>query len=122
MQISPPSHSPSATQLLEQKIRTGTEPDNIMLLKLWLSIGQSDNLSTKLLRERYTAQFYLLLETIVDDLVPRHWRCTCLDNIYLPLSSLKKIANDDKSEQHLQHLFNELAISTHYVERSLSSY
>lgn len=92
-----------------------------MLIKLWLSLGQSDDLPTINLRERYTAQFYLLLETVLDDLVPIHWRRTCLDNIYLPLSSLKKVASDDKSEQHLQHLFHELAVSTRYVEKSLSS-
>jgi hypothetical protein len=121
MQISPSSYRAIPIQQLEQKIRTGAEPDNLMLIKLWLSVGQFDNLSTKKLCERYTAQFHLLLETVLDDLVPNHWRRTCLDNIYLPLSSLKKIANNDKSEQHLQHLFNELAVSTRYVEKSLSS-
>ncbi len=121
MQTSSSFYRAVPTQQLEQKIRMGTEPDNMMLIKLWLSIGQSDNLSTQTLRERYSAQFQLLLETVLDDLVPNHWRRTCLDNIYLPLSSLKKIANDDKSEQHLQQLFNELAVSTRYVEKSLSS-
>ena len=104
---------------LRDKIRHGTEPDNPLIIKLWLDHYDQDYLSIEKSRERLTHQFNLLLETVLDDLVPVHWRRTCLDNIYIPLSSLKKLANDPSSEQHIQSLFTELAVSTRYVEKSL---
>ena len=109
------------TQLLVNKIRFGTEPDNPMLIKLWLEQTQPEDLSISQLRESYCLQFHTLLDTVVDELVPQHWRRTCLDNIYLPLSSLKKLATNASSEQQVQQLLQELAVSTRYVEKSLTS-
>ncbi|REL25732.1 hypothetical protein DXX93_03630 [Thalassotalea euphylliae] len=111
-----------ANSILEQKIRQGTDPDNPVLIHLWLSCQQTENLSLDKLRAKHTAQFKLLLEAVLDELVPTHWRRTCLDNIYLPLSALKKLSNNEASEQHLRDLFNELAISTRYIESSLNHY
>ena len=111
-----------ANNILEQKIRQGLEPDNPVLIHLWLSCQQTENLPIDTLRVKHTAQFRLLLETVLDELVPAHWRRTCLDNIYLPLSALKKLSNSESSEQQLRDLFNELAISTRYVESSLNQY
>ncbi|MCH2055781.1 MAG: hypothetical protein MK214_04025 [Thalassotalea sp.] len=117
-----PSHElpPLSIRRLEEKIRTGSEPENPMLIRVWLSHGLSENAPTAYLRAQYTAKFQLLLETIVDELVPVHWRISCLDCVYLPLSSLKKLSDCEASEQHLQALLNELAVSTRYVERSLT--
>lgn len=110
-----------AQEVLKHKIRYAVEPDNPMLVKLWLGTDLEESLSHSLMRRQYLSQFNLLLETVLDELIPTHWRRICLDNIYLPLCGLKKLVNDDDSEKQLQNLFNELAISTRYVERSLSS-
>lgn len=111
-----------AINMLAHKIRQGSEPDNPALIHLWLSCQQTQNQSIDKLRASHTAQFRLLLETVLDELVPAHWRRICLDNIYLPLSTLKKLSNNESSEQHLRSLFNELAISTRYVENSLNQF
>lgn len=108
-------------QPLVNKIRFGTEPDNPLLIKLWLEQMPSQDLAVSQLREGYCQQFYILLEAVLDELVPRHWRRTCLDNIYLPLSSLKKLSTNSSSERQIQQLLNELTILTKYVEKSLTS-
>ena len=108
--------------LLREKIRHGKEPDNPALLPLWLSLEEEhqQHLSTMyLLAQHFENQFYLLLETVVDELVPCHWRRTCLDFIYKPLSSLQRISHDQKSKNHVAKLLRELAVSSRYVERSL---
>ena len=104
---------------LERKIRNGSEPDNPLIIKVWLDSNTIYCEDTKALRLQYTKQFYLLLETVLDELLPRHWRVTCLDNIYIPLSSLKRLVNDEHSQTHLSDLYRELAITTRYVEASL---
>ncbi len=110
---------PIAYQQLVQKIRHGVEPENPLLITLLLE-HQHQLTSDKLLQKQCIEHFYLLLETVIDDLVPRHWRRTCLDHIYLPLCSLRRLSNSEQSAQQIQNLFNELAISTQYVEKSLS--
>ncbi|MDP2562808.1 hypothetical protein [Psychrobium sp. 1_MG-2023] len=99
-------------QELKHKIRHGSEPDNPTLIKMWLEHGIVEHLPTPHLREKFTEQFYWLLETVLDKSLPTHWRVTCLDYIYVPLTSLKRFAQDDQSSKHLQNLFNELAATT----------
>jgi hypothetical protein len=117
-------HNNPSMKLLRNKIRLGQEPDNPLLISLWLSQEnlfqqKIENLSER--RQHLERQFRLLLDTIVDELIPSHWRCTCLDNIYYPLSSLKKLASDKTSEQHIQQLIYELSVTSNYVAASLNS-
>ncbi|MCL9780214.1 hypothetical protein M9194_02060 [Vibrio sp. S4M6] len=109
-------------KLIRDKIRFGQEPDNPTLVSLWLHAEQNEldhHLSTHILRQSYEAQFYLLLEAIVDELVSRQWRCTCLDNIYRPLSCLQKLSNSKASCERIRDLMKELAVTSRYVEHSL---
>jgi hypothetical protein len=110
--------------LIRNKIRFGQEPDNPLLISLWLNqenLFQQKFENINEHRQHIERQFRLLLDTVVDELVPSHWRCTCLDNIYYPLSSLKKLASDKASEQHIQQLINELSVTSNYVAASLNS-
>ncbi|GHF96375.1 hypothetical protein [Thalassotalea marina] len=107
---------------LRNKIRFAHEPNNPLLINLWLSeenfaLSAINNRQT--LRKQYEAQFRLLLETIVDELLPEHWRRCCLDHIYQPISSLQKLADSDKSQRHIRQLMAELNISCQYVSHSL---
>jgi len=110
-----------ATEKLATKIRSGSDPDNPMLIKIWLEHYQMADLPIEQFRAIHHQQFSLLLETVIDELVPNHWRKTCLDHIYLPLSSLRKLVTDEQSQAQLNSLFNELVICTSYVEKSLSN-
>lgn len=107
---------------LRHKIRRGEEPDNPSLICRWLALEnneQGDDIVLDGWRHRYEDQFTLLLETFVDELVPAHWRCVCLDNIYRPLLALQQISDSTQSNQQIQRLLRELAIQSHYVRHSL---
>lgn len=109
-------------ETLRDKIRYGEEPDNPALIPLWFSIEESEQSTINpafFLRSKYESQFYLLLEAVVDELIPAHWRRVCLDNIYKPLSSLQRLARDDDSKKRLSKLLHELSTSCRYVEQSL---
>jgi len=109
-------------QVLREKIRFGLEPDNPTLIVLWLS-SECDVRSTSKsyveLAKIYEQQFRLLLEAIVDELVPAYWRRTCLDYIYRPLSSLQRIAVSEKDQALIRKLNYELMVSCQYIESSL---
>ena len=111
---------PACDQLAE-KIRRGDEADNPMLISLWLTATSANpaNASRRQLRAKFEAQFRLLLETIVDELVPAHWRMTCLDHVYRPLSSLQRISDCAQSEQQIRCLLIELSVNCRYVKDGL---
>lgn len=109
---------------IRNDIRYGKFPNNPELIALWLTQesvleDSIDCLSKR--RQHYESQFRLLLEVVVDELVPRHWRCLCLDYIYKPLGSIKRLSNDIQSENHLRKLFNELSTSCRYVAATLNA-
>jgi hypothetical protein len=113
-----------SVRLIREKICFGHEPDNPLLISLWLNQEnlfqqELENISQR--RQHLEQQFRLLLDTIMDELIPSHWWCTCLDNIYYPLSSLKKLASDKQSEQHIQQLINELSVTSNFVASSLNT-
>lgn len=118
--------APSSPYLsvLRNKIRYGSEPDNPSLITLWL-IQENEFISTDISLEenwqRHESQFRLLLETVVDELVPSHWRCLCLDYIYKPLSSLQRLSTTDSTSKKFHSLMHELSQSSQYVSASLSA-
>ncbi len=66
---------------IRRKIRWGEEPDNPLLISRWLAHENHEHtqqLSQEELRQGYENQFRLLLETLMDELVPSHWRCKTL--------------------------------------------
>lgn len=109
--------------VMREKIRYGQDPDNPALIPLWLdqeAALRPFDLSLEDCRHYYESQFRLLLEAVLDELVPSHWRRLCLDYIYQPLSTLKKLSDGEQSERHIRQLINELSISCRYVEASLN--
>lgn len=127
MTLSVASHAISVTQVrrpnnLGNKIRWGEEPDNPLLISNWLKEKARDQVqpvSVEALRTHYESQFKLLLETVMDELIPAHWRCICLDHIHKPLQSLWQISDSSQSEDQLHRLRHELAMQSHYVRYSL---
>jgi len=108
--------------ILKDKIRYAKEPDNPMLISLWLSAEDSKQdigYEELNLQSHYQEQFYLLLETIADELIPVHWRRTCLDNIYKPICSLQRIAKNEKQQTQVQTLLHELSLTAQYFKHSL---
>jgi hypothetical protein len=102
--------------LIKRKIRWGHEPDNPMLIKLWLSLEEQvivNQVEIKLKRSLYEAQFHLLLKTIEDELISKVWRHVCLDNIYQPLRSLHKLTDNAASISRLRTLSSSLAFIGH---------
>ncbi|MCJ8298400.1 MAG: hypothetical protein MJK13_05600 [Pseudomonadales bacterium] len=94
-----------AINSLRRKIRQGLEADNPSLIALWLSMEEVEfNDQHELRWPLYLAQYKLLLDTFADDLIVKHWRITCLNNICKPLS-------------HLQH---ELRVTSLYFQYALS--
>lgn len=108
--------------VLRNKIRFGLEPDNPALIALWLANECNVDTTNKNYRELskiYEQQFRLLLETVIDELVPAYWRRTCLDYIYKPLSSLQRIAINDEGQALVRKLNYELMVSCQYIEGGL---
>ena len=109
-------------EVIKNKIRHGTEPNNPTLISLWLTkegILQQTLVDKSELRLLFENQFRLLLETIVDDLVPNFWRKTCLDYIYRPLTSLQGISDSEQSASHLRQLTYELSTKCRYIEQNI---
>lgn len=110
-------------QGVRDKIRFGLEPDNPTLFALWL-MQEERALSAVACRQQrrchLETQFRLLLDAAMDELVPRHWRCQCLDQIYKPLGSLQKIVDSPASEHQLKQLLWEFSVSSRFVQHSLN--
>jgi hypothetical protein len=112
-------------------IRYGTYPDSPTLIDDWLAqdrcclmsrrSSQCSGCSYQVQREAYEQQFRLLLEAIMDELNPRHWRCTCLNNIFKPLFSLQNLAYTAASKAHVKQLYYELSTTVQYTAASLNA-
>ena len=106
---------------LSRVIRFAEQPDNAELIHLYLSFPSIDGTTITKQREHLHSQFKLLIETVADELLPAHWRCQCLDCIYIPLFALQRLANCQHSTQGVQGLFNELRVISHYFQPGLSA-
>lgn len=104
------------------KVRYATHENNPEIIKSWLqatSPAQVESIQT--CRRIYRYQFKLLMETICDDLIPSHWRRTCLDNIYKPLHGFQRVALCPHSRHTLKLMYVELNQSIKYFGRSMLS-
>lgn len=122
--------------LLADKIRFASEPDNPSIIREWLSYPSetfdqaqlrtptaesSDMAWFDYQRSVYQAQFRLLLDTVIDELIPSHWRECCLDHIYLPLAKLEKIATSTAHRTLINQMYYELQILTKHAEATFYS-
>jgi hypothetical protein len=110
----------NAINSIRKKIRYAEDQENPQLLPFWLMAEQTlftgsyfngDQIARQ---KMYQDQFRLLLDVICDNLLPRHWRELCLDNIYRPLTELNRISQCEASKKRLRHLWLELNITSQY--------
>ena len=97
--------------LLEEKVRSGVEPDNpeILLNLLSLleetdfrySLSHRKSLNSKMLR--------LLLDTVLDKTVPLNWRSLCMDHIYKPLRNLYLLAENERDIFEINKIYFRLS-------------
>jgi hypothetical protein len=82
------------------KIACGLAPDSPELLDRYLQAG-AQLLEMGLIDARELAEqsLNLLYHSACDELLPWHWRCCCLDKIYLPLEALQGLAVHDQGQQ-----------------------
>lgn len=112
--------SSSSVEELQRKIRKAEEPNNPALIADYLCLeGDCNADSVQQKRKRYLKQYNLLLDTIADECIPSHWRCTCLDHIYHPLLALKRLAKCNISKRQVRSLFYELNVTGQYLQPSL---
>lgn len=82
------------------KIACALEPDSPELLGRYLETGRQ-LLEMGLLDARLLAEqtLDLLFRSAHEVLLPWHWRCQCLDKLYLPLQTLTALAEQDEDLQ-----------------------
>lgn len=101
---------------IEHMVRQAKDPDNHRLINQFLEQKLAVEQPTKAnLRNHHLAQFQVLMETLADECLPAHWRCSCLDNIYRPLQALERLADCPQHYQQVLTLTHELRIISHYL-------
>ncbi len=107
---------------LRSKLRYAEDANNPQLMPLWLMSEETliaDDHSARW--HLYCAEFYLLLDTITDNLLPMHWRQLCSDNIYRPLTDLSRISFCEDNKKQLRQFWLELNITSHYFQENMNS-
>jgi len=62
----------------------------------------------------YQRVFNVLLDTVCNTSVAPHWRQTCLDKVYLPLSHLKHLIVTYQDAKNYFKMEHNLRILSHY--------
>ncbi len=105
---------------LRDWIREATYPDDPQLITEWLRQEPCDSRSPLDHQwQHYEDQFNLLMDTISDELLPAHWRCSCLDQIHQPLRSLSRLSSEPHARDRVRLLLWELSVTTQFVRASL---
>ncbi|WOD08298.1 hypothetical protein [Marinomonas sp. GJ51-6] len=107
--------------VLEQTIQAGQCVDSPEILDHYLTLTTeyAERLSIPDATSLHQRVFNVLLDTVCDTSLPPHWRQTCLDKVYLPLSQLKRLIvtyQDARSYFKMEHSLRTLS---HYF---ISSY
>ncbi len=106
----------SRWQRLQDLVRNGSMPDRPDRLREFIELYKDR--TRELERSEEIAMHYrvyeLLLETICDSLIPKHWRFLCLDYLFEPCRALKRLCETSEQEQEVRRLQSEA--------RYLSSY
>lgn len=87
---------------LEQAIQSGQCCDSPELLYQYLELTEqyAEKLSITDAAALHERVFYVLLNTMCDSSVPSHWRQTCLDKVYSPLSKFKYLIVTYQDARH----------------------
>ena len=89
---------------LERRVRLALNPNEPRLLSTYLALCREfDSFDT------HARAFDLLVETIEDPGLPRHWRCLCLDHLYLALDALSARARSVSEHERRRRAANRMA-------------
>lgn len=110
--------SPRLRQL-RSWIREAAYPDDPQLICEWLSQTPCSQSPLDQQWQHFEDQFNLLMDTISDELLPSHWRCSCLDQIHQPLRSLSRLSSEPHAKDRVRLLLWELSVTTQFVRASL---
>jgi hypothetical protein len=102
---------------LEHIIRHGKQPDNPILLNMYLEMTHNKvqkKLANQCKRNVLVRALRTLLDTICDTYVAYHWRQVCLDNIYKPQLSLDRLCNSEQNRIDNLRFRYELTALSHY--------
>lgn len=108
-------------QQLKHQVRYAKTPDNPLLIKKFLDTHPWPCDTKRSLRRLCRRQFNLLLDAVVDECLPAHWRSQCLDHVYIPLQRLAEMVDSEQSTQEMQLLNEELRVCSHYFQICYSS-
>ena len=97
--------------LLEEKVRSGAEPDNPEILLNLLSLLEETDLKYSLNSQKSlnSKMLRLLLDTALDKTVPLNWRSLCMDHIYRPLRNLYLLAENERDISEINKIYFRLS-------------
>ena len=97
--------------LLEEKVRSGVEPDNPEILLSLLSLLEETDFRYSLSHQKSlnSKMLRLLLDTVLDKTVPLNWRSLCMDHIYKPLRNLYLLAENERDIFEINKIYFRLS-------------
>lgn len=96
-------------------VRHGHFPDHPNLVSRYLRLGAEHVKAHSDARWCFHLhRFNTLLDTICDTNVPLHWRCLCLNSIYLPLHTMERLAESGERKKQIHRLRYELRVLSNY--------
>jgi hypothetical protein len=106
--------------VLEQTIQAVQCADSPELLYYYLNLTEEyaerlDITDAVLLHQRV---FNVLLDTVCDTNIAHHWRQTCLDKVYLPLSNLKRLIVTYQDARNYFKMEHSLRVLSYYFTSS----
>lgn len=110
------SHYLVPFSVLEQTIQAGQCADSPDVLYYYLNVTEeyAERLSINDAVRLHQRVFYVLLDTVCDTSLALHWRQTCLDKVYLPLSHLKHLIVSYQDARNYFKMEHNLRILSHY--------
>lgn len=99
------------------QVRQGLKPDHPHLLQQYVLQQRTDAVACGTTGEQtriHLSTYHLLLETICDSCVARHWRQLCLEHIHSPLLELKRLAKSEQEQARLRTLHQHLNTLCNY--------
>ncbi len=105
-------------ELIEMRhlVRFGEQPDSPCHIQRWFELEEASfpRVCNCVKRRVYRRQYDLLIEAVMDDLVPELWRQLCLDYLSRPLNGLAAIAVKPQHQQSVQRLRREMRTQVRY--------
>ncbi|ETX10204.1 hypothetical protein MUS1_03910 [Marinomonas ushuaiensis DSM 15871] len=102
--------------VLEQTIQAGQCVDSPEVLYHYLKLTEeyAERLSIPDAALLHKRVFNVLLDTVCDTSLAPHWRQTCLDKVYLPLSQLKRLIVTYQDARNYFKMEHSLRTLSHY--------